>query len=177
MSIIIAAGLCAVMFCGVLLKPVDKRGIVCWTLSALTLALSGAVLIGTNQGYTPDLRIIVPALMAAGAVLAICFAVELAAPSKRLRGGKIEYDIRRSEDALNLVLAIVTSVLAAAAGLSGILLPEELGGALLIPALGISLRQVSYSLYRIRKDSLAPKSNNQLKEEITQKLGGTSSKL
>lgn len=177
MTTIIAIGGCAVLFCGVLLKLGDKRGIVCWTLSALTLALSGAVLLGTHRYYTPDMSIVIPALMAIGAVLAICFAVELAAPSKRLRGGKVEYDIKRSEDALNLVLAIVTAALAAAAGLSGVILPEELGGVLLIPALGISIRQVSYSLFRAKNDSLAPKSDRQLKEEITKKMGGTSSKL
>lgn len=177
MNIIIAAGGCAVLFCGVLLKLGEKRGIVCWTLSALTFALSGAELLGTHHSYIPDMSLIIPALMAIGAVLAIIFAVELAAPSKRLRGAKIEYDVRRSEDALNLVLAIVTAALALAAGFSGVILPEELGGVMIIPALGISIRQVSYSLFRAKNDSLAPKTERQLKEEITKKLGGTSSKL
>lgn len=177
MSIIIAIGGCAVLLCGVLLKLGEKRGIVCWTLSALTLALAGAELLGTHPSFLPDMTIVLPALMAIGAVLAICFAVELAAPSKRLRGSKGEYDARRSEDALNLVLVIVTAVLALAAGLSGVILPTELGGALIIPALGVSIRQVSYSLFRAKSDSLAPKTEKQLRDEITKKLGGTSSKL
>lgn len=177
MSLIIAIGGCAAAVCAILLKHTDKRSIVCWTLAALTLALAGGAFLGTHENFSADMSVIIPALMAAGAVLAVVLALELAAPARRFRGKKTDYDERRSERALELVLAIVTAVLAAAAGLSGVIIPENMGALLLVPALGISIRQVSYGLYCAKADSLAPKSPTELRGEITRKLGGTSSRL
>lgn len=169
---ILCAGTLAELVC-VLIRPLsgNGRGLVCWTIASLCTVLASVVFFAGSGRLVPDLELMAPAAAGLGAVTAIILLIELCAPSKRFHRVKTEYDSRIAEDCLNLVLAIVASVLAAAAVFFVLVMGREaLCGICLIPAAAVSLRQLSYFLYRAKLDSAAEKDDSRRRESLIRSL-------
>ncbi len=152
--ILCAGALC--MLISLLIRSVTEntRELVCWTISSLTAAMALLYYLVLSNSFDIDIKVIPPVAAAFGGVLALILLIEFLAPAKRFkRRDKTEYDAASAERSLNMVFAITAVSLCAAAAISDFLKEDSLLSLCLIPALAISLRQLSYYLYRSRVSS------------------------
>ena len=147
------------------------RGIVCWTSASVAFTMSLVVFFVGTDGLSPNVKAIVSGLCALGAVTAIILLIELFAPSKRFRErNNTDYDKRIAERSLDVVFGIVTVALAAGAVWGELSQLLYLVGVCLVPATAISLRQLSYYLYRARYDASSERSEKERRADIMRRL-------
>ena len=138
-----------------LIKGLERivRGLVCWTFSSLAAVLSMAVYFSQNR-FSPDFPAIFYALGGVGIMAVIIMLIEFFAPSKRFRKQEqTDYDVKRSEAALDLVMIIITAVLGASTCAGEYADMLQLSGLCLIPAAAISIRQLSFYLHLAKLES------------------------
>lgn len=171
-TVICGVGAAAVLICA-LIRGLDGtvKGLAGWTFSSLAAALSMAVYFSQNR-FAPDYSALLFALGGVGAMAVMIMLIELFAPSRRFRRhGQEEYDVSRSEAALNLVMIIVTAVLAAAAAAGEHFDMLPLSGICLVPAGAISLRQLSYYLHLAKRESMLADTDERKRARLIRGLG------
>lgn len=147
-SIIIALGALTELF-SVFARGFDetRRGLFCWTISALAFVLSAVVYFSQARWFSADIPQLAGGLGAAAVCLVTALAAEFFAPSKRLRRKeRPAVDVLSAERSFNYVAAVICAVLAlsgAAASLAECA-PAFIMSAVIASAL--SLRQLSYYL-------------------------------
>ncbi len=169
--LIIGAGAVGVLIASLVRTLSDNvRGLVCWTISSLALVISAVVYFSGVDGLSLNRQVLFNCAAAAAALTALILLIELFAPSRRLRSrDKAEYDSRAAEQSLNIVFVITAWVLAAAAAATELFGADTLTGICLVPAAAVSIRQLSYFLYRARTDT-ADKTEKRLREEALGRL-------
>ncbi len=131
------------------------RWLVCWTFSVISSIAASIVFYASGGGMIADFGSVISGLCGAGIVAAAALAIELFAPSKRLRSKTTaEYDREMAENAVNVVMVILVSSSAFAAVLTEQLGVSEYSIFGLLPACAISLRQLSYFMHRVKLDTL-----------------------
>ncbi len=166
--ILCAGALCLLISSLIRSLAENTRGLVCWTISSLTAAMALLYYLVLSGSFDIDVKVIPPVAAAFGGVLALILRIELLAPPKRFKmRAKTEYDAAAAERSLNMVFAITAAVFCAAAAVSDFFGEESLLALCLIPALAISLRQLSYYLYRSRVSS---KNSGREREDLLRHL-------
>ncbi len=155
----------AILLCGVLavlvtalIHPLSEtyRGMICWTFAALSSVLAAAVYFSDAREFSPDFNGLAGAAAAFGLTAVSVLAIELFAPSKRLKNAdKRDYNRAEAEKALNVVLAITAGAATAAGCTCGYLGATEFSIIGIVPLAAISIRQLSYFLYRVKLDLLS----------------------
>lgn len=131
------------------------RGLVCWTFGAISAAAATVVFYACGGGVIADFGAVLSGLCGAAIIAAAVLAIELFAPAKRLRTKeKTDYDREAAENALNIVMAILAASAAAAAVITETLGSGEYSVFGLLPAAAVSIRQLSYFMYRVKLDTL-----------------------
>ncbi len=178
-TVICGMGAVAVLVCA-LIRGLDStvRGLVSWTFSSLAAVLSMAVYFSQNR-FTLDFPALLFALGGIGIMAVIIMLIEFFAPSGRFKKHAQEaFDVSRSEAALNLVMIIITAVLASAAAAGENADMLTLSGLCLIPAAAISIRQLSYHLHLAKRESLQADSDEKKRLRLMRGLGdSTGNKL
>ena len=119
-AIFLAAGFAAEIVL-TLVRPLRGtiRGLVCWSVAAVVLAMCCVVYFAGASDIRFDLMSAARCVGGVGAVILISAMIELFSPSRRSRrsvrdAGRQEISAR-SEDSLNIVLAVAAGILCAAA--------------------------------------------------------------
>ncbi len=166
--ILCAGAVCMLITALIRTVPENTRGLVCWTVSSLTTAIALLYYFVMSDGFSIDVKVIPPAAAAFGAVLVLILIIEFFAPSKRFKKrDKAEYDADAAERSLNVVFAITAAVLCAVSAASDFFGEDSLLGLCLIPALAISVRQLSYCLYCSR---ISSKNVGRERDELLRRL-------
>lgn len=170
---ILCGGMAAVLVTSLIRGISDTyRGMICWTFSAVASVAAAVVYFSGAGELAPDLRAILTSLSGAGAVGALVLLIELFAPAGRFRTReRTEYDRPSAENALNIVMIIIScacaisSVICEAAGAAQF----SLFG--IIPLAAVSIRQLSYFMFRAKRDTLTADADEALRTRIIRELG------
>ena len=171
-ELILAGGALSVL-CSILIRQMKltTRGLVCWTISSIAFVISAVVFFAGAAYFTPDMRAVAIGACAVGVLISISLLIELLAPSKRLRyRDREEYDIHCAEISLNLVFVIITSVLTVIAFAAEIADLPYLTAVAIIPGAAISVRQLSYFLYRAKVDTRISETDEQRRDDALKKF-------
>ncbi len=177
MAPICGVGAAAVLVCA-LIRGLEStvRGLVCWTFSSLAAVLALAVYF-SSYSFAPDVPAILFAVGGTGVMAVIIMLIELFAPSKRFQKHRTdEYDVSRSESALNLVMVIMTSVFGAAVIAGEYMGGAALSGICLVPAAAMSLRQLSYYLHLARLESVMADTDEKKRARLMKTLDDNTSR-
>lgn len=169
---ILCAGAAAVLVTALIRGLSDtRRGLLCWTFSAIASAVAAIVYFSGAGDISPDMFTLRNALLGALIIAVLIMTVELFAPSHRLRHREdADYNKASAESALNIVLIVIVtsaSIGAAAAELCG---REEFCVLGLIPSAALSIRQLSYFMYRGRLDSLTENADSEKRRSLIRTL-------
>lgn len=120
-AIFLAAGFVAELVL-MLVRPLRgaMRGLVCWSVAAVVLAMCCVVYFAGISDITLDLMSAARCVGGAGAVILLAVVIELFSPSRRSRRRSRQESPRedtteRSEGSLNIVLSVAAGILCAAA--------------------------------------------------------------
>lgn len=155
-SVILGLGAVAVLIT-VLIKEISytMRTLACWTFGAIASAVAAVVYYSGSGGIRAEIGSVISGLCGAAIVLVIAFAIELLSPTKRLSAKEHpDYDRESAENALNIVMVILAASAAAAAAITDYCGAVQYSVFGIIPAIGISVRQLSYFMYRVKLDTL-----------------------
>lgn len=170
--IILCLGAAAVLVTALIRGLSDtRRGLLCWTFSAIASVVSCVVWFSGAGDISPDFITLRNALFGILTIALLIMILELFAPSRRFRSREdASYNKAHAESALNVVLIVITAsalVGAAAAELCG---REEFCVLGLIPAAALSIRQLSYFMYRGRLDSLSENADSEKRRRLIRSL-------
>lgn len=155
-SFVLGIGTVAVLVTSLMKEvPPTLRLLICWTFSTISSIAASIVFYANGRGMIADFGSVLSGLCGAGIVASAALAIELFAPSKRLRSkNTAEYDREMAENAVNVVMVILVSSSVLAAVLTEQLGASEYSVFGLLPACAISLRQLSYFMHRVKLDTL-----------------------
>lgn len=172
--IAILYGLCAVaLLVTVLIKKLSDtlRGLVCWTISAITSAICMVIYFSVSSAFTAELSAIIPAIMGIGVVAVIAVLIELLSPASRFRTERVkEYDRAAAESSLNIVLLLICCAASAAAAATELLSQVQFSIFGMIPAMAISIRQLTYFMGRVKSDTLNTQAHEQKRRLLLRSL-------
>ena len=153
-------------------------GLVCWTFSAITSVIASVVYFSCCCDLTLQFSVVPPVAVGVGIASVLVMALELAAPAKRLRGSRLsDYDRNIAERSFNIVMVIITAsgvVCACACELCGAVHYSVLG---IVPALSVSLRQLSYFMFRVKLDTLSADKDEERRTVVLRSLGSRTRRL
>ncbi len=148
-----------------------RRGLLCWTFSAIASAAAAVVYFAGAGNIRPDMFTLRNALFGALMIALIIMVVELFAPSRRLKQREdTNYDKTAAENALNIVFAVMTASAALCACIAELADAYEFCILGIVPAAALSIRQLSYFMYRGRMDSLTENKDNEKRRGIISSL-------
>ncbi len=170
--IILCAGAAAVLVTLLIRDAVPtRRGLLCWTFSSIASVAAAVVYFAGAGSIRPDMYTLRNAVFGALIIALIILVVELFAPSHRLRHREdTNYDKAAAEGALNIVLAVMTASMALAACAAELVGAYEFCVLGLVPAAALSIRQMSYYMYKGRLDSLTENKDNEKRRSIVRSL-------
>ncbi len=169
---ILCAGAAAVLVTALIrgLTP-TRRGLLCWTFSSIAAVAAAVVYFAGAGNITPDILSLRNAVFGVLMIALIIMLVELFAPSHRLRQREDkDYDKASAESALNIVFAVVVASSALSALLAEVFGRNEFCVLGLVPAAALSLRQLSYFMYRGRVDSLSENDETERRRTVIRSL-------
>ncbi len=148
-----------------------RRGLLCWTFSSIASVAASVVYFAMAGRVSPDFVTLRNAVTGTLAIVLIILLVELFAPSRRFKMREdADYDKASAENALNVVFAVTVSAGAAAAVAAELFGASEFCVLGLLPAAALSLRQLSYFMYRGRIDSLSENKDEQRRLSVIKSL-------
>ncbi len=148
-----------------------RRALLCWTFSAIASVAASVVYFAGAGSIYPDFVTLRNALAGVLFIALIIMVTELFAPSHRLKQREDkDYDKISAENALNIVFTVIVSAGAAAAVVSEFIGATEFCVLGLVPAAALSLRQLSYFMYRGRLDSLSENKDVERRREVIKSL-------
>lgn len=173
MSYILYSGVLSVLVMTLLKKISDTyRGMMCWTFSCIAFCAAAVVYFSSASSYIPDSGALIAGISGAALIGAAALAIELMAPTKRFRRrSQSDYDRRSAEDAVNIVFIIFCSACCLAVIISESLSRSEYTVIGILPAAAVSLRQLSYYLYRVKQDTLTADKNDARRLRLVRELG------
>ena len=169
---ILCAGAAAVLVTALIRGLSDtRRGLLCWTFSSIA-SVSAAVVYFIGAGsIAADLFSLRNALFGTLIIVLLILIVEFFAPSRRLRQREdAEYNKASAENALNIVLAVIVASAAFGAAAAEFGGKEEFCVLGIIPAAALSIRQLSYFMYRGRLDSLSENADTEKRRLLIRSL-------
>ncbi|MGN0688022.1 MAG: hypothetical protein ACI4KA_07960 [Oscillospiraceae bacterium] len=147
------------------------RGMVCWTFAFIAAVVSLVIYCCNYAGMTTDLKAVIRGLCGAAVIVSVSLVIELFSPTKRLRSRqRAEYDKERSEMAINVIMIILAAAAAVCSGIADRLGYSEYSVLGIIPCAGISLRQLTYFVYRAKLDTLRVDNTAALREKLLKRL-------
>ncbi len=148
-----------------------RRGLICWTFASIAGVAACVVYFAGAGRLYPDFVTLRNAVIGTLFIALIILVLELFAPSHRLRQREdADYNKASAENALNIVLAVITSAAAVSAAACELLGAEEFCVLGLVPTASISIRQLSFFMYRGRLDSLTENEDNERRRVVIQSL-------
>ncbi|MBQ8171016.1 MAG: hypothetical protein IJZ95_03385 [Oscillospiraceae bacterium] len=178
-TFVLAVGAAAVLFTA--LKRLSSEtvcGLVCWTFSAIASVIAAVMYFSCCADLTVHLSAMLPVAVGVGITSLLVMALELAAPAKRLRGSRLtDYDRATAERSFNIVMVIIASagfICASACELCGAAHYSVLG---IVPAVSVSLRQLSYFMFRVKLDTLSADKGEERRNTVLRSLGSRTRRL
>ncbi len=155
-SLILSAGVLSILVTALVKGISDTmRGVVCWSFSSISALASLIVYFSAADSYSPDMDSVLSGVFGLAVVMVCVLLIELFSPAKRFRrGGRREYDRDKAEDSLNVVMIIISS-----SAVISVVCCVYFGGAQfslfgIVPLAAVSIRQLSYFMYRVKNDTL-----------------------
>lgn len=169
---ILCAGAAAVLVTSLIRGlPPTRRGLLCWTFSSIASVAAAVVYFAGAGELSPDFLTLRNALLGTLIIVMLILVVELFAPSRRFRHrDDAEYNKASAENALNIVLIVIVASAAFGAAAAELFGSGEFCVLGLIPASALSIRQLSYFMYRGRLDSLRENADDEKRRELIRSL-------
>lgn len=188
-TIFLGAGIIAELVLSLTKLRYARRGLVCWTVAAVTLLMCCGVYFVRVGDISVDLPAVLRCAAGAAGLIGTALLLELVSPSRRrsrdLRRGRgrrstDEPDSREipphskdtGENALNLVLAIGAGILCGAALLLLLCGERDTGAAMLLFPAAAALRQTACFLRLDREDSAAQDSPESRRRRLAERVAG-----
>lgn len=170
--LILCAGAAAVLVTALIRGLSDtRRGLLCWTFSSIASVAAAVVYFSEAGDISPDFLTMRNAIFGTLIIALIIMIVELFAPSRRLRHREdAEYNKASAENALNIVLIVIVASAAFGAAVAEFGGREEFCVLGIVPAAALSLRQLSYFMYRGRLDSLSENADTEKRRLLIRSL-------
>ncbi len=171
-SVILCLGIVAVLVTALVKGISDTlRGLVCWTFSSMATVISAVVYFSFCNGFEPHLYALPYALAGLGIVAVILFTVELLSPAKRFRGSTLsDYDKDSAEQSFNIVMVIIASAGAVSACSCEFFDSVQYSVLGIVPSAAVSLRQLSFFLYRVKLDTLSADRGEKVRVRLLKEL-------
>lgn len=169
---ILGIGMTAVMSTVFVKRMSDTlRGLVCWIFSVLASLASLIVYYSGASAFSADISAVGSALIGVGVVAVLVLLIELFAPAARFRTARLrDYDRSAAEEMLNIVMVICAAVAEISACCTEFFGYPQFSAFGIIPALAISLRQFSYFVYRVKRDTLTKTEDENRRTKLLRSL-------
>lgn len=153
-------------------------GLVCWTFSAIASVIAAVVYFSCCSDLTFQFSAVPPVAVGVGIAAVLVMALELAAPAKRLRGSRLtDYDRATAERSFNIIMVIIMAAGAVCASACELCSAAHYSVLGIVPALSVSLRQLSYFMYRVKLDTLSADKDEERRNVVLRSLGSRTRRL
>lgn len=171
-TIFLGAGIAAELILSLVKLGYSRRGLVCWTVAAVTLLMCCGVYFAQAGEIAVDLSAVLRCALGAAGVVGTALLLELVSPSRRRRKEKSALPENSGGLSLNLVLAIAAGILCGAALVLLLFGERDIGAIMLLFPAAAALRQTWYFLRRERLDESLKNSPESQRSRLEERISG-----